>query len=167
MKFFIVIDMQNDFLTGSLANPEAVKILPNIVERVKKYRDDGYTIVFTRDTHYDNYMSTGEGKHLPVSHCIIESDGWKIAKELTPQDDDVIINKEHFGYDAWTEYIEPGDEVVICGTVTSICVCANFSAIKMIENVEVTVLKNCCADLSNEMQDAALKVMAAQQGIIK
>ena len=167
MKFFIVIDMQNDFLTGSLANPEAVKILPNIVEKVKKYRDDGYTIVFTRDTHYDNYMSTGEGKHLPVSHCIIESDGWKIAKELTPQDDDVIINKEHFGYDAWTEYIEPGDEVVICGTVTSICVCANFSAIKMIENVEVTVLKNCCADLSNEMQDAALKVMAAQQGIIK
>lgn len=167
MKFFIVIDMQNDFLTGSLANPEAVKILPNIVEKVKKYRDDGYTIVFTRDTHYDNYMSTGEGKHLPVSHCIIESDGWKIAKELTPQDDDVIIDKEHFGYDAWTEYIEPGDEVVICGTVTSICVCANFSAIKMIENVEVTVLKDCCADLSNEMQDAALKVMAAQQGIIK
>ena len=163
MKFFIVIDMQNDFLTGSLANPEAVKILPNIVEKVKKYRDDGYTIVFTRDTHYDNYMSTGEGKHLPVSHCIIESDGWKIAKELTPQDDDVIIDKEHFGYDAWTEYIEPGDEVVICGTVSEICVVSNALAIKQIENVEVSVLKDCCAGLSEAAHNAAMTVMESCQ----
>lgn len=166
MKFFIVIDMQKDFLDGALANPDAVAIIPNIKAKIAEYREKGYTIVFTRDTHHENYLETGEGKHLKVPHCIEGTPGWQITDDLTPGDDDVLIDKEHFGYDNWTDYIEPGDEVVMCGTVTSICVCANFSAIKMIENVEVTVLKDCCADLSNEMQDAALKVMAAQQGNI-
>ena len=167
MKFFIVVDMQNGFTKGSLANPAAVAIIPRIKEEIEKARKDGATIVFTRDTHHENYLETGEGKHLPVKHCVEGTDDWQIVDELKPGDDDVIINKEHFGYPAWDDYIEPGDEVTMCGTVTSICVCANFSAIKMIENVEVTVLKDCCADLSDEMQDAALKVMVAQQGIIK
>lgn len=167
MKFFIVIDMQTGFTKGSLANPAAVEIIPRIKKEIEKARKEGATIVYTRDTHQENYLETGEGKHLPIKHCIEGTDDWQIVDELKPGDDDVIINKEHFGYSAWDDYIKPGDEVTMCGTVTSICVCANFSAIKMIENVEITVLKDCCADLSDEMQEAALKVMIAQQGIIK
>ena len=167
MKFFIVIDMQNGFLTGSLANPAAQEIIPRIKEEIEKARKEGATIIYTRDTHQENYLETGEGKHLPIKHCVEGTDDWQIIDELKPGDDDVIINKDHFGYAAWDDYIKPGDEVTMVGTCTSICVCANFSAIKMIENVEITVLKDCCADLSDEMQEAALKVMIAQQGIIK
>lgn len=167
MKFFIVIDMQTGFTTGSLANLAAQEIIPRIKEEIEKARKEGATIIYTRDTHQENYLETGEGKHLPIKHCIEGTDDWQIVDELKPGNDDVIINKDHFGYAAWGDYIKPGDEVTMCGTVTSICVCANFSAIKMIENVEITVLKDCCADLSDEMQEAALKVMIAQQGIIK
>ena len=159
--------MQTGFTKGSLANPAAVEIIPRIKKEIEKARKEGATIVYTRDTHQENYLETGEGKHLPIKHCIEGTDDWQIVDELKPGDDDVIINKDHFGYSAWDDYIKPGDEVTMCGTVTSICVCANFSAIKMIENVEITVLKDCCADLSDEMQEAALKVMIAQQGIIK
>lgn len=167
MKYFVVIDMQNDFCTGALANPAAVAIIPRIKEELDKARKEGCKIIYTRDTHYDNYLKTGEGKHLPVTHCIRYTDGWEIVNDLAPKENDTIINKEHFGFDKWADYIKPNSEVTICGTVTSICVSANFSAIKMIENVEVTVLKDCCADLSDEMQEAAFKVMTAQQGIIK
>ena len=163
MKFFIVIDMQKDFLDGALANPDAVAIVPNIKAKIAEYREKGYTIVFTRDTHHENYLETGEGKHLKVPHCIEGTPGWQITDDLTPGDDDVIIDKEHFGYDNWTDYIEPGDEVVMCGTCTDICVVSNALAIKMIENVEVTVLADCCAGLSKETHDLALTVMKTCQ----
>ena len=163
MNFFVLIDCQNDFATGSLGNPEFVKTIPTIKSKLDEARKNGDTIVYTRDTHHDNYMNTGEGKHLPVIHCIEGSDGWQIVDELTPTDDDVIINKEHFGFTAWEDYIQSGDTVTMVGTVSSICVASNALAIKAIENVEVNIIKDCCADLSNEGQEAAMKVMAACQ----
>lgn len=159
MKFFIVIDMQNGFVNGSLPNPNAEAIIPKIKEKIAEYRGKGYTIVYTRDTHHDNYLETGEGKHLPIKHCVEGTPDWEIVDALKPGDDDVLIDKEHFGYDNWTDYIEPGDEVVMCGTVTSICVCSNALAIKMIENVEVDVLTDCCADMTDEGHNAAITVM--------
>ena len=167
-KFFIVIDMQNDFVTGSLANPAAAKTIPFIKEQIQRYKEKGYQVVFTRDTHYENYMETGEGKHLPVKHCVKDTKGWYVVDELLDDYDEnvIFIDKTHFGYDGWKNYIKPGDEVVICGTVGSICVAANVSMLKAIENVEVTVLKDGVSDLSDEMKDAALKVMAAQQAKI-
>ena len=94
--------------------------------------------------------------------------GWEIVPELMEETDDdtLFIDKLHFGYNGWEEFINEGDEVVICGTVGSICVAANVSMLKAIENVEVTVLKDGVSDLSDEMKDAALKVMAAQQAKI-
>lgn len=167
-KFFIVIDMQNDFVTGSLANPTAAKTIPFIKEQIQYYKEKGYQVIFTRDTHYENYMETGEGKHLPVKHCVKDTKGWYVVDELLDDYDEnvIFIDKTHFGYDGWKNYIKPGDEVVICGTVGSICVSANVSMLKAIENVEVTVLKDGVSDLSDEMKDAALKVMAAQQAKI-
>lgn len=163
-KFFIVIDMQNDFVTtGQLANPAAAKTIPFIKEQIQHYKEKGYQVVFTRDTHYENYMETGEGKHLPFVHCVKGTKGWEIVPELNSTPEAIVIDKEHFGYDGWKNYIKPGDEVVMCGTVTSICVASNALAIKMIEGVEVTILAEGCSGLSNEDHEAALKVMECCQ----
>ena len=96
-KFFIVIDMQNDFVTGSLANPAAAKTIPFIKEQIQRYKEKGYQVIFTRDTHYENYMETGEGKHLPVVHCVKGTKGWEIVPELNSTPEAIEIDKEHFG----------------------------------------------------------------------
>ena len=165
-KFFIVIDMQNDFVTGSLANPAAAKTIPFIKEQTQQYKEKGYQIIFTRDTHFEDYMETGEGKHLPVVHCVKGTKGWEIVPELNSTPEAIVIDKEHFGYDGWKNYIKPGDEVVMCGTCTSICVSANVSVLKMIEDVEVKVLCDCCSDINEEAHKAGLKVMEMQQAIL-
>ena len=165
-KYFIVIDMQNDFVTGSLANPAAKATIPFIKNQIEHFKEKGYQVVFTRDTHTENYLETNEGKHLPVVHCIKGTKGWEIVPELNSTPEAIVIDKTHFGYTDWDCLIKPGDEVVMCGTVGSICVAANVSMLKAIENVEVTVLKEGVSDLSDEMKDAALKVMAAQQAKI-
>ena len=165
MKHFIVIDMQNDFCTGALANKEAVAIIPRIKEELQKARAEGSNIIFTRDTHSEDYLKTGEGKHLPVPHCVKDTEGWEIVPELMEETDDdtLFIDKLHFGYNGWEEFIKEGDEVTICGTVTSICVVSNALAIKAIEGVEVTVIADCCAGLTKEDHKAALKVMECCQ----
>ena len=84
MKFLIVVDMQNDFITGALANPAAEAIVPKIAEYVSKW--DGH-LILTRDTHHSDYMDTMEGKNLPVKHCIQGTEGWDIVNEI-----DSVIN---------------------------------------------------------------------------
>ena len=165
MKHFIVIDMQNDFCTGALTNKDAVAIIPRIKEELQKARAEGSNIIFTRDTHSENYLETGEGKHLPVKHCVKDTEGWQVVPKLMEETDEdtLFIDKPHFGYDDWKNYIKPGDEVTICGTVTSICVISNALSIKAIEGVEVTVIADCCAGLTKEDHEAALKVMECCQ----
>ena len=150
MKHFIVIDMQNDFCTGALANKDAVAIIPRIKAELQAAKAEKANIIFTRDTHAENYMETGEGKHLPVKHCVKDTEGWQIVPELMKETDEntLFIDKLHFGYDNWAEFIKEGDEVTICGTCTDICVISNSLAIKAIEGVEVTVIADCCAFLS-------------------
>lgn len=168
MKHFIVVDMQNDFCTGALANKDAVAIIPRLKAELQAAKTAGMNIIFTRDTHSENYMETGEGKHLPVPHCVKDTEGWQIVPELMEEIDDntLFVNKAHFGFDGWKEFIKSGDEVVICGTCTSICVSANVSALKMIEGVEVKVLCDCCADINEEAHKAGLKVMEMQQAVL-
>lgn len=168
MKHFIVIDMQNDFCTGALANPAAVAVIPRIKAELQKAKANGDNIIFTRDTHSENYMETGEGKHLPVKHCVKDTKGWYVVDELIDDYDEDItfIDKRHFGFKNWQEYITEGDEVTICGTCTSICVCANVSVLKTIEGVEVKVLRDCCADINEEAHKAGLKVMEMQQAVL-
>lgn len=163
-KFFVVVDCQNDFITGSLANPAAQAALPKIKEAAEKALADGAELIFTLDTHFEDYLQTGEGKHLPVKHCIEGTDGWRIVDELQDlANKAIIIPKHHFGSNLWEEYIQPGDEVTMVGFVSSICVCANALAIKQIENVEVNVIKDCCAGLTNEDHEAAMTVMKCCQ----
>lgn len=172
MKYFIIIDMQNDFCTGSLANPAAVAIIPKIAEMAKQKKAEGYTIIATQDTHHGNYLNTQEGKNLPVPHCIDDTEGWKVVDQLAPLVDYYLV-KEQFGTEYWRTYFldtltyeiedstEP-EEIELCGTVTSICVASNFSVLKAeFPEVPITVHKDLCADLTSEAHEAALTVMKA------
>ena len=119
MKTLIIVDMQVDFISGSLANVEAQKIIPNMKNFIKEFEGD---IICTRDTHYSNYLETNEGKHLPVEHCIEGSDGWQIWPGLEA-DGAIFIDKPSFGYMDWSSYNL--EEVEIIGLCTDICVVSN------------------------------------------
>lgn len=165
MKHFVVVDMQNDFCTGALANKDAVEVIPRIKAELQAAKAEKANIIFTRDTHGENYLETGEGKHLPVKHCVKDTEGWQVVPELMEEADEntLFIDKTHFGFDNWAEYVKEGDEVVICGTCTDICVISNSLALKAIEGVEVNVIADCCAGLTKETHEAALNVMKCCQ----
>lgn len=97
MKTLIVIDMQNDFVTGALGSKEAVAILPNVKKKIEEYISAGHEVIFTRDTHGEGYLDTNEGKHLPVPHCIKDTDGWQVVPELDREDCE-HIDKPTFGF---------------------------------------------------------------------
>ena len=107
-KILIVVDMQNDFVTGSLGTPEAQAIVPKVVDKVKECNDNGYDIFFTQDTHEeDYYCNTLEGKYLPVEHCLLNTYGYKIIDQLSFADNkSTCIDKYTFGYDDWHNEIE-------------------------------------------------------------
>lgn len=164
-KKLVVIDMQNDFVTGSLKNPIAEEKLPAIEKTLEKARADGIEVIFTRDTHAtaEEYLKTSEGKHLPVPHCEKGTKGWDIVDSLKPLANEKVIDKDHFMFNGWKDYVSAGDEVFIMGTVTEICVISNALALKAIEGVEVTVIADCCIGLTPEGHKAALKAMECCQ----
>jgi nicotinamidase-related amidase len=172
MKYFIIIDMQNDFCTGALKNDAAVAIIPKIVEKAKELKEQGWKIIATRDTHFDNYMNTQEGKNLPVPHCIKDTKGWEVVEELKHFIDE-YVDKNSFGFSNWTDVLymkdsEVVEEIAMCGTCTSICVTSNFSILKAnYSEVPITVYKDLCACLTPETHEAAISVMKCQQAIIK
>ena len=105
MKILIVVDMQNDFIDGSLGTSEALSIVQNVKKKIEEYKSRGDKIVFTRDTHFDNYLQTNEGKNLPVEHCVRLTHGWEIRKELDNGLNGVdYIDKYTFGYLYWQDY---------------------------------------------------------------
>lgn len=162
-KVLIVVDMQNDFVTGSLANPAALKTIPFIKSEIES---GNYSkIIFTKDTHFENYLDTQEGKNLPVKHCIHKTEGWEVVDELKPYSNDSnTVLKNTFGYVGWTLELEDCDEVVFVGTVTSICVISNVLVVKaMYPELKVTVLSKGCADLTPDKHNAALEVMKSCQ----
>ena len=157
MKTLIVIDMQNDFIDGSLGTAEAVAIVDNVKAKIKEYVDRGDQIIFTRDTHQEDYMETNEGKHLPVVHCIEGTDGWQIRDGLYAEGAE-IINKPSFGYTGWNDY--SFEEVELIGLCTDICVVSNALIIKaLFPEIKVSVDSSCCAGVTPESHDAALKTM--------
>ncbi len=157
MKTLIVIDMQNDFITDALGTAEAVKILPAVKAKIDEYVKNGDRIIFTRDTHTEDYMSTSEGKHLPVPHCIMGTKGWEIADGLYIEGCE-IIDKPTFGWMGWGKY--EFDEIELCGLCTDICVVSNALILKaMFPDVEISVDAKCCAGVTPESHEAALVTM--------
>lgn len=165
-KLLIVIDMQNDFVTGALANVEAQKIVPAMAEYIRNFDGDIYA---TRDTHYADYMDTQEGKNLPVPHCIEGTEGHEIVPEILEafEDREYIFDKPTFGSVALANdigYLSNYDEIEICGVCTDICVISNALLIKAVApEIKIKVLKDLCAGVTPESHENALKAMAACQ----
>lgn len=156
-KTLIVIDMQNDFITGSLGTKEAEVIVENVKRKIAQYQKNGDEIIFTRDTHQYNYLKTNEGKHLPVEHCIEGTNGWKIADGLEVKGA-IYIDKPSFGYLNWKEYHL--EDVLLVGLCTDICVVSNALIIKAAyPEITVRVDASCCAGVTPESHIAALTTM--------
>lgn len=168
-KVLVVVDMQNDFITDALGSPDAVKIVPNVLAKVKEYHDNNYPIVFTRDTHYSNYSETQEGKYLPVPHCIKGTKGWEIIPELSAFAKN-CVDKITFGSVTLPEEIEKaiGDastfELEFVGVCTDICVVSNVLYAKAyFVDVPITVDASCCAGTTPENHNCALTTMKCCQ----
>lgn len=164
MKYLIVVDMQVDFITGSLGSHMAEAIVPGVVDKVKNF--DG-RIIFTRDTHFDDYMSTQEGKKLPVVHCVKDTDGWQLCSELAPYAE-TVVDKVTFGSVDLPEIIKAyGDsveEIELCGLCTDICVISNAMILKAaFPEVKITVDGSCCAGVTEESHNTALEAMKMVQ----
>ena len=161
-KLLIVIDMQNDFIDKALGTKEAQAIVPNVALKIEKYRKEGNPVVFTRDTHQNNYLQTQEGKNLPVVHCIEGTYGWQITDKLDTKDSP-IFNKPSFGSLELAEYtasLKNLEEIELVGLCTGICVISNAFILKAkLPEVKITVDSSCCACISPESHQTALNAM--------
>ena len=172
-KVLVVIDMQNDFVDGALGTKEAVSIVPFVVDKVKELISDGYEVIFTKDTHDEEYLSTQEGNKLPVKHCIKPSHGWELIKELQDIQNQYnlkVIEKPGFGSVELAEYLKAKDrqnpikEVAFLGLCTDICVVCNALLIKAaLPESLLKVYSDCCAGVSPDAHKAALQTMKSCQ----
>ena len=167
-KLLIVVDMQNDFTTGALRNEDAIAIIPNVVKKVRQALDEGTDVIFTRDTHHDDYMDTEEGRNLPVPHCIYGTDGWQLIDELKPYEEKAVavIDKLTFGSSELGgklagDYSDAG-EIELIGICTDICVISNALLTKaFVPNAHVRVDASCCAGVTKGSHETALEAMKA------
>src|SRR5574344_436098 len=181
MKILMVIDAQNDFITGSLGSDDAKYALANIIERIKLA--DYNTIIFTMDTHHQNYLNTPEGIALPVMHCLKGTNGWCINNDVTsafyneakkhPNKLKIsFYEKETFGSVELANEIKNASKyddnselnIEICGFCTDICVIANALILKtVIPDASISINSHCCAGTSHEKHFAALEVAKSCQ----
>jgi nicotinamidase-related amidase len=165
-KLLVVVDMQKDFVDGALGSEEAQKIVPAVVNKVQSYIDRKDGIIFTKDTHTENYLQTQEGKNLPVIHCVQGTQGWEICDELqefTRIEGNKTYEKVTFGSKQLAEEladIKDLEEVELCGLCTDICVISNALLIKAFHpEVKVTVDATCCAGVTPQSHRNALEAM--------
>ena len=172
-KAVVFIDVQKDFIDKALKNEQAIATTPKIVEFAKACKAKGCKLYATRDTHNEQYLSTLEGKKLPVEHCIEGEDGWMLDDRLMEVLDGActFINKPTFGSFDLAEVIKedgPFDEIELCGFCTSICVLSNAIILRAkFPNTPITVMKDLCACVTPETHEAALKAMQMCQIDIK
>lgn len=158
MRMTIVVDMQNDFVSGALGTSEAMDIIPNLVEKLKKIDND---LIFTQDTHKENYLETEEGKRLPIIHCIKKTPGWEIINEIKPfTAKGTVIEKAAFGSTRLPSMLKKYDEIELCGLCTDVCVISNALLIKAFYPDKTIIIDSaCCAGVTPESHQAALLVM--------
>lgn len=167
----VVVDCQNDFITGSLANTEAQRKVPNIVKKIREFNGDA--IYVTLDTHYDNYLETREGKALPIVHCIEGTEGWELEPNISAALNNAslqgipvrYIRKETFGSRMLgvhvVQDVKNDSKVEFVGFCTDICVVANAMLLKteLYDRSEIIVDASCCAGVTVEAHKAALATM--------
>jgi nicotinamidase-related amidase len=186
MKIVVVVDMQNDFITGPLGSPEAHAIVPKMVETLEGMQGYDHLILFTKDTHQKDYLETQEGQNLPVEHCIEGTSGWSICKPISSLVDhgkfllyhgakDIVkgrFYKPTFGSIRLAEELQhicalPDtdiEEIIFMGVCTDICVVSNVLLAKAYcPEVKITVDASCCAGVTPERHLAALETMKSCQ----
>jgi nicotinamidase-related amidase len=160
-KTLIVVDMQNDFIDMALGTAGAVAIVPAVKAKIESYARQGHEIIYTRDTHGEDYLATPEGRKLPVPHCIRGTEGWQIAPGLYVPGSR-IIDKPNFGWPHWNQL--ELEEVELIGLCTDICVVSNALIIKAaFPDAVVKVDSACCAGVTPESHRAALTTMSMCQ----
>ena len=159
-RILIVVDMQKDFIDGALGTKEAVAIVPYVKELVKNFEGK---VLFTRDTHFENYMETQEGKNLPVPHCIQWTEGWQIHPELEVLRKTDAIDKVTFGSKDLVKVLRQErniEEITFVGLCTDICVISNVMIVKAFyPEVPLIVDANGCAGVTVQSHLNALEAM--------
>ena len=182
-KILIVVDMQNDFIDEALGSPMAKAVVDNVAKKIHEYSDNDDIILFTQDTHYSSdYLVTEEGRNLPVKHCILGTHGWMIKDELLEQADACkkhsswVVRKPTFGAEDIIKVLRytvsdmtngdnedgSGITVELVGLCTDICVISNAVIAKTaLPNAHIVVDAACCAGVTPESHDTAIKAMQA------
>ena len=168
-KILVVIDMQKDFITGALGNEQTRAVVSRVCEKIKASKENADTSIFyTKDTHGEDYLKTMEGAKLPVVHCIEGTDGWELIPEIDKlvREEDYIVCKETFGAKDLISllqelYPEGVEEIELVGVCTDICVIANAMIIKAyFPNSRIIIDEKCCAGVTEQSHEIALKAMA-------
>lgn len=174
MKVLVVIDMQKDFTTGVLGNPETAAVTEPVAAYIRKFRTDNpdSTVIATLDTHTEDYMNTQEGKFLPVVHCVRGTDGWMLEQAVTDAlgTDSILLEKPSFGSVKLPQTVsavckgEQPEEITLVGVCTDICVISNAMILKAaFPEVPLRVIPECCAGVTPQSHDNALSAMRACQ----
>lgn len=170
MKILAVIDMQNDFIDGALGTPEAVKIVPGVVKRMKEFEG---RVICTRDTHGEDYRDTQEGRILPIPHCIRGTKGWELRPEVAEAAREEPVDKATFGSTKLGELLreenakEPIEYIELIGLCTDICVISNALLLKaFLPETEIRVDADLCAGVTPQSHKRALEAMEACQILV-
>lgn len=166
MNALIVVDMQQDFISGALGSPQAQAIVPRVAEKIAQAKKAGAAIIFTRDTHHEDYLQTQEGRKLPVPHCVEHTPGWEIDPALDTSGAK-LIDKPAFGSVALGAYLKtlPNlQHAEFVGLCTDICVISNVLLVKAaLPELSVSVDASCCAGVTPKSHETALSAMRACQ----
>ena len=169
-RYLFVIDYQNDFVDGALGFPGAEKLDEKIAAKILSYGKDH--VLFTRDTHFDNYLTTREGKNLPVPHCIHGSHGWQVygkTAEALQEVEAKAIDKLVFGMDVTDPAIaavlpQEADEIELVGLVSNICVISNACVLQSRYPEATIVVDAACTDsFDRNLHEKVLDVLAGFQ----
>lgn len=168
MKALVVVDYQNDFVNGALGFAGAELLEPLIIDKINDCRKTGGKVIFTLDTHTEDYPNTAEGRKLPVPHCIKDTEGHRLYGRVAEcvDEDDIVIEKPSFGSLELADVLKSGgfQEVEFCGLVTDICVVSNVIIAKAaLPESRIVVDSKAVASFDNEKHNAALEVMRSIQ----
>ena len=172
-KALVIVDMQNDFIDGVLGNADCQAVVPKIVGMIEN--GNYSSIVVTRDTHYNGYLATQEGRKLPIVHCIKDTDGWQVNADIMKAIESkkphiclFTIDKNTFGsltlIDVLQNELSDYDEIDFCGVCTGICVISNVVIAKAtLPETEICVVEEACACISPDTHENAIKAMKVLQ----
>lgn len=169
-KAIVVVDMQKDFIDGALGTKEAQEMLPHMEAKLSAAQAAGTKLVFTMDTHGEDYLATQEGRRLPVPHCIRGTEGREIAASLQPfvRAAAAVVEKPAFGSTELPALLEDCDEIELVGLCTDICVISNALVLKAFyPEKKISVDASCCAGVTPASHAEALRAMKMCQVDVK